>query len=340
TTSPLLAIATHGTTSSHGYGLRLRYSQPIESRKMGRINNFWLRSLPGLKGNNIKENEKINAKNIFLSCNLSCDGVQFAGTSNVIQGHKQPYKIHEQSDVEEPLFRLRKRNHSINYAESSSRKKTDSDNEEKSKRVTLASVIVLIRPCPYSTFTSYEWKQIVNTNPYIVKESVWTNPFASSLSEACNNIAIGLDNNFVSNNRSDLGKKASWVFNNLKEDLPSVQTKRTMENEHRFNYLDPLLRPFFCGDSKDYEIKIDKSVNGLLKRPDFSCKINDITILNSEIKPLGCTEFQKNKDFVKAHLRSKRSINQLLNEGGPNQSVIFLNMGDDVNSYVMDLQYD
>ncbi|CAG8724251.1 5444_t:CDS:2, partial [Acaulospora morrowiae] len=29
TTSPLLATATHGTTSSHGYGLRLRYSQPV-----------------------------------------------------------------------------------------------------------------------------------------------------------------------------------------------------------------------------------------------------------------------------------------------------------------------
>ncbi|CAG8845329.1 29108_t:CDS:2 [Gigaspora margarita] len=135
TTSPLLAIATHGTTSSHGYGLRLDCSQPIESRKMGRIDNFWLRSLPGLKGNNIKENEKINAENIFLSCNLSCDGVQFAGTGNMIQGHKQPYKIYEQSDVEEPPSRLRKRNHSINYAESLSREETDSDNKEKSKRM-------------------------------------------------------------------------------------------------------------------------------------------------------------------------------------------------------------
>ncbi|CAG8730288.1 14977_t:CDS:2, partial [Racocetra fulgida] len=220
----------------------------------------------------------------------------FAGTGNIIQGHKQPYKVHEQSGVEEPPSRLRKRNHSTNYAESSSREETNSDYEEKSKRVMdpLASVIVLIKPCPYSTFTPYEWKQIINTNPYTVKESVWTNPFASSLSEACNNIAIGLDGNFILNDGSDL------------EDLPSVQIKRTTENEHRFNYLDPLLRPFFCGDSKDYEIRMDKN---------FSCRINDITILNSEIKPLGCTELQKNKDFVKAHLRSKRSINQLLNEG-------------------------
>ncbi|CAG8776872.1 17090_t:CDS:2, partial [Gigaspora rosea] len=105
----------------------------------------------------------------------------------------------------------------------------------------LASIIVLVKQCPYSTFTSYEWKQVVNANPYIIKESVWTNSFASSLSEACNNIAIGLDDNFISNGESDLN---------------------------------PLLRPFFCGDSKDYGIRLDKS-------------------------PSGCTELQKNKDFVK-----------------------------------------
>ncbi|CAG8460149.1 5850_t:CDS:2 [Dentiscutata heterogama] len=138
-------------------------------------------------------------------------------------------------------------------------------------------------------------------------ESVWTNSFASSLSEACNNIAIGLDDNFISNGESDLSKKASRVFNNLKEDLPSVQTKKITENVHRFNYLDPLLRPFFCGDSKDYEIRLDKSVNGSLRRPDFSFRIDNVAILNSEVKPLGCTELQKS---------------------------------DDINSYFMDLHYD
>ncbi|CAG8785243.1 11074_t:CDS:2, partial [Dentiscutata erythropus] len=181
----------------------------------------------------------------------------------------------------------------------------------------LTSIIVLVKQCPYSTFTSYEWKQVVNANPYIIKESVWANSFASSLSEACNNIAIGLDDNFISNGESDLSKKASRVFNNLS-----------------------LLRPFFCGDSKDYEIRLDKSVNGSLRRPDFSCRIDNVAILNSEVKPLGCTELQKDKDFVKVHLRSKSSINQLLNKGGPNQSILFLNMGDDVNSYFMDLHYD
>ncbi|CAG8698444.1 11206_t:CDS:10, partial [Acaulospora morrowiae] len=204
----------------------------------------------------------------------------------------------------------------------------------------LASIIVLIKPCPYSTFTPDEWKQVVNTNPYAVKEPIWTKPFASSLIEACINIAMGLDGNFVSNDENNLSKKASRIFNNLKEDLTSAQTKKITENEHRFYYLDPLLRSFFCGDSKYYKVRLDKSVKGSLKRPDFSCRVDDITILNSEVKPLGCTELQKNKDFIKVQLRSKKSINQLLNEGGPNQAIILLNMGDDVNSYIMDLQYD
>ncbi|CAG8829057.1 32060_t:CDS:2, partial [Gigaspora margarita] len=63
---------------------------------------------------------------------------------------------------------------------------------------------ILVKQCPYSMFTSYEWKKVVNTNPYIVKESVWANSFASLLSKSCNNISIGLNDNFISNSESDL----------------------------------------------------------------------------------------------------------------------------------------
>ncbi|CAG8763256.1 20542_t:CDS:10, partial [Gigaspora margarita] len=380
-------IKENGTEEEKQNARRLKSQYKADSKKMGRIYNFWLRYLPELS-NNLGENEQINTGNLFLSCNLSFDGAQLAstsGTGNIVQGREQSYKIQEQSGIEEPpSSRLRKRNRSINYTENSSKEETDSeydklkrvkkgstrsstnvdeDDESESEAITtklnklkkrlesqsrnewivdtinvtrkfkeyqiqlienvikgrvkitwndkyevlaLASIIVLIKSCPYYTFTPYEWKKIINTNPYTVKESFWTNTFASSLSEACDNVAIGLDGNFVLNDGNDLAKKASRIFNNLKEDLPSVQTKGTTENEHRFNYLDPLLRPFFCGDSKDYEVRLDKS-----------------------IKPLGCTELQKDKDFVKVHLRSKRTINQLLNEGR-----------DDVNSYIMDLQYD
>ncbi|RHZ81994.1 hypothetical protein Glove_115g92 [Diversispora epigaea] len=100
-----VTTATHGTTSSHGYELRLRcwlqlpmklclhmimdYVSAIEYKKMGCIDNFWLKSFPELKRRDLMENEKINAKNVFLSCDLSCDGVQFGGTGNIIQGYKR-----------------------------------------------------------------------------------------------------------------------------------------------------------------------------------------------------------------------------------------------------------
>ncbi|CAJ0832215.1 14421_t:CDS:2 [Entrophospora sp. SA101] len=72
-----------------------------------------------------------------------------------------------------------------------------------------ASHIVNNLPCPYSTFTTYEWDQVVNTNPYAVKKSILTGPLSPSLYEVCSHIAMGLDYNFVSNDESDLDNKAS-----------------------------------------------------------------------------------------------------------------------------------
>ncbi|CAI2191805.1 14680_t:CDS:2 [Funneliformis geosporum] len=115
--------ATHGTSSSHGYGLRLRcwlqlpmelrlrmvmdFASALESKRGGRIDNFWLKSLHGLKCNHT-ENDKINAENVFVSCDLdgiqfggSYNEMQFAGTGNNFQGHKRPYENREQTSVEE-----------------------------------------------------------------------------------------------------------------------------------------------------------------------------------------------------------------------------------------------
>ncbi|CAG8789838.1 17471_t:CDS:2, partial [Acaulospora morrowiae] len=99
TSPPLLALVTHGTSSSHGYGLRLHYSQLVESKKMGRIYNFWLKLLPESKHHDLMKNEKINAENVFSSCDLS-RGVQIGGTGNIIQEHRQSYVNHEQTSVE------------------------------------------------------------------------------------------------------------------------------------------------------------------------------------------------------------------------------------------------
>src|SRR3954452_5736420 len=84
-----------------------------------------------------------------------------------------------------------------------------------------------------------------------------------------------------------------------KDELPLVPKPKMTEDEHCCFYLHPLLKPFFCRSFKNYEVRLNKSVDNSLKRPDFSCRIDNITILNSEIKPSGYTPFQKNKDFVK-----------------------------------------
>ncbi|CAG8699840.1 894_t:CDS:2, partial [Scutellospora calospora] len=67
---------------------------------------------------------------------------------------------------------------------------------------------------------------------------------------------------------------------------------------------------------KVYEVRLDCSDAGSKKRPDFSY-------------------------FVKVNLRAKKSINQQLNiKGGPNKSVMFTNMGDIIESFLMDLSFD
>ncbi|UZO11313.1 uncharacterized protein OCT59_002884 [Rhizophagus irregularis] len=101
-------LPTHGTSSSHGYGLRLRcwIQLPMElrlrivmdfvdSKKMGRIDNFWLKSLPRMKQHNAVENNEINAENVFLSCDLSRGSLQI-GAGNIIQGHKRFYEYDKQ----------------------------------------------------------------------------------------------------------------------------------------------------------------------------------------------------------------------------------------------------
>ncbi|UZO11180.1 uncharacterized protein OCT59_002752 [Rhizophagus irregularis] len=94
--SPLLDTATYGTSFSHSYGLRLRCSPAIDSKKMGRIDDFWLKSLPRMKQHNAVENNEINAENVFLFCDLSCDlfrsSLQIGGTVNIIQVHKRSYR--------------------------------------------------------------------------------------------------------------------------------------------------------------------------------------------------------------------------------------------------------
>ena len=72
--------------------------------------------------------------------------------------------------------------------------------------------------------------------------------------------------------------------------------RKETENKHSVYYLDPFIKIVFGGEYTPYTLELNKSVNGK-QRPDFSCVIDDIAILNSEIKPLGYTQLMKNKDL-------------------------------------------
>ena len=116
------------------------------------------------------------------------------------------------------------------------------------------------------------------------------------------------------------------IFSLSKGEIPLSSKQKETETKHSIYNLDPFIKIIFGGEYTPYTLEFNKSVNGK-QRPDFSCVIDDIAILNSEIKPLGYTQYRKDQDFVKVHLKGKKSINQLLENGGPNKSIAFLNMG-------------
>ncbi|CAG8742629.1 5579_t:CDS:2, partial [Funneliformis caledonium] len=59
-------------------------------------------------------------------------------------------------------------------------------------------------------------------------------------------------------------------------------------------------------------------------RSDFLCVVDEVLILNSEVKPIGYTELQRDKDYVKVHFRAKKTINTLIKNGGVPDQTIFL----------------
>ncbi|KAF0433677.1 hypothetical protein F8M41_005009 [Gigaspora margarita] len=94
------------------------------------VTRTFCKQIHKIKKNGIEE-ERQNARRLKNQFKLAST----SGTGNIVQGRKQPYKIHEQSGIEEPpSYRLRKRNCPINYTKNSSKEETDSE-YEKSKRV-------------------------------------------------------------------------------------------------------------------------------------------------------------------------------------------------------------
>jgi len=70
--------------------------------------------------------------------------------------------------------------------------------------------------------------------------------------------------------------------------VPDIAPKKTSEQEHCSQFLHPYINPIFFKRYNDYEVRLDRSVKGTKQRPDLSCTVDGISLLNSEIKPLGC----------------------------------------------------
>ncbi|CAI2194176.1 15567_t:CDS:2 [Funneliformis geosporum] len=203
----------------------------------------------------------------------------------------------------------------------------------------LGSIIVLDWPCPYNTFTADEWLEITNSNPFKLTEPVLNTDLTSLLYDATFKKSLGLITNFINiNNNSKHFHLAKRILCGLADDVPIVTPSRTSEDEHRFQYLDPFLKPIFGGPYKNYKLRLNRAIYGSQKRPDFSCVVDEVPILNSEVKPIGYTELQRDKDYVKVNFRAKKTINTLIKNGGvPDQTIFFINMGNTVESQTLPL---
>ncbi|RUS19103.1 hypothetical protein BC937DRAFT_87987 [Endogone sp. FLAS-F59071] len=183
----------------------------------------------------------------------------------------------------------------------------------------LASIFVLSPQCPYPNFTTDEWHEIIATNPFAIEHPIVPPSISSALLEAGRRHVLGLDGYMIADT-SKLSRIAARTFNELM-DIPDITPTKITEELHCVRYLYPILRPIFFQPLKKYEVTMNSS----------------IPILISEFKPLGCTLLQRQKDFIKVHLRA---INQqLCAKGGPGEVAIFTNMGDLVVSSFMDLKF-
>ncbi|CAB4376347.1 unnamed protein product [Rhizophagus irregularis] len=206
----------------------------------------------------------------------------------------------------------------------------------------LGSIIVLDWPCPYNVFSSDEWLAITNNNPFKLTEPVLNNNLTLLLYDATSKASLGLTTNFRNTNYNDRHSQlAKRIFCDLVDDVPIITPRRTSEDEHRFQFLDPFLKPIFGGPYKNYNLRFNRIVYGTQKRPDFFCIVDEVPILNSEVKPIGYTRLQKDKDYIKVNLRAKKTINILIKNGGvTDQTAFFINMGKTVESFIMDLEYE
>ncbi|CAJ0823969.1 2130_t:CDS:10 [Entrophospora sp. SA101] len=173
---------------------------------------------------------------------------------------------------------------------------------------TLASIIILARPCPYLDFTETEWYTITQAKPFVIEQPIIPSAISTTFQEAIRKHLMD-DDSYIYADSTELSRAAASTFNEFQS-------------------------------PREYGIQLNRAVKGTRKRPDFTCVVDKIPVLVSEFKPLGCTPLLEKKDFVKAHLRAKKSLNQQSNfKDGPGEVGLFINTGDIVRSFFMDLKY-
>ncbi|CAG8582394.1 6674_t:CDS:10 [Paraglomus occultum] len=146
----------------------------------------------------------------------------------------------------------------------------------------IASIMIIDWPCRYDCFTFEEWKLITNNNPYKLKKPLFDECLSSSLNDALYKKSVGFDVDFEPKKGLKYGIVIKKIFDYVSDDLPLFSPTKTSEDEHRFLFLDPLLKPIFSRPYTPYEIKLNWVVNASKKRPDFLCHVDNVPILNSE----------------------------------------------------------
>ncbi|KAF0416257.1 hypothetical protein F8M41_007489 [Gigaspora margarita] len=106
----------------------------------------------------------------------------------------------------------------------------------------------------------------------------------------------------------------------LRENLPDLAPQRTSEDEHCRIFLNPYISPIFLKKNNNYEVQLNRAVKGTKQRPDLSCVMDNVPLLNAEIKPMGSRPLNKKKDVAKVYLRAKTINQQLTSKGGPGET--------------------
>ncbi|CAG8608083.1 8978_t:CDS:10 [Diversispora eburnea] len=165
----------------------------------------------------------------------------------------------------------------------------------------LFSIIVLISPCPYPSYIF-----TIQKWQMITRE----NPYTIADPVLPMEVLPFLRNASADSLEGKTAFFCPYVILKLAKcsSVPDISATKTSEDEHCFKLLHPIIRPlFFTSSYKEYNIRLNRATS----------------------------------DKLKVQLRGRKSINQLLRmKGDPAETVLLINQGDLVESYVMDLKYD